>query len=653
MKKKILILGSCVSRDTLNYDYENEFKLEEYYARSSLISLYSGKGLKNLDFLNQLSSPFQRKIVNYDLSKTFVEKIGILEFDILLLDFIDERFDIFEFNDGSKCTLSSEILSTDFLQIHQGKIIKSGSKEHLELWKDSWNNFVKHLKLLNILDKLVIQKSYWALNNDKKIDYANINYLKDRIENANNYLQQLFNYIMKDISPNQIITSSNTIGLSNHVWGESPFHYIDLYYIDILHFLKNYKINKLSKQNAYDIYALHHKVYNHLESNLDNIDAFLYNGIHNIQTKNNNKFIDILIDGIDNLDNSSYIIVCLGGAISNRTEKRGPFFSGINITRELNNTLISISDPTLTINNKISIGWYVGNKYIQNFPKLIASILDKISEKLCKKLLFIGGSAGGYGSLLINSYLKTETISLIWNPQIKIKNYADSFVKTYEKFALEENQFIDDYENIISDLTNINIPKNISILYLQNITDYSHCENQLYPFIKDEKYYKIGRSTLIHDENNIIISLGNFGLGHAVPSYKLLLFLIKHLMKKESIPHTSWLLDQGIKEISDKPPEILLFDSEKEIFPFIINYKISSEKVFIECIHEELLVTGGQFRFAFYLLSQNTKIETIWYSDSNKCSFDLPDKKDNLSVICFVKDLFGKMKSKSINIHFN
>lgn len=61
--------------------------------------------------LDQILSPFQRRVVGYDMDKSFWQKLESLSFDLLLLDFIDDRFDLMRTKDGGLFTLSNEYVS--------------------------------------------------------------------------------------------------------------------------------------------------------------------------------------------------------------------------------------------------------------------------------------------------------------------------------------------------------------------------------------------------------------------------------------------------------------------------------------------------------------------------------------------------------------
>lgn len=89
---RLFIYGSCVSRDMLEYQ-QAEVTLVKYIARSSLAAQLSVP-FKNEAILDRLPSKFQREMLQVDMEKTLFKQLQQSDFDVLLLDFIDERFSI-------------------------------------------------------------------------------------------------------------------------------------------------------------------------------------------------------------------------------------------------------------------------------------------------------------------------------------------------------------------------------------------------------------------------------------------------------------------------------------------------------------------------------------------------------------------------------
>lgn len=265
----LLIFGSCVSRDVLNFDEGNTISLNGYFARSSMASAFYFKPLADR-YSDQLTSPFQRKIVSADLSKGFVRHLSSASFDILLVDFIDERFRLWVSNldEGVGCTLSGELLQTDFMERSGGgRTIASGTEAFYQLWEQGWSNFLQLLDARGLRNRLRIIKTYWAtdiVNGDessKRVSRLSIdfwlkrlnlrsafwpNYSLRDIDSANAFLERLYRRVACDITAAQIISppSDLIVGSEQHRWGKSPFHYADSFYEHVLNALREHGLEE-------------------------------------------------------------------------------------------------------------------------------------------------------------------------------------------------------------------------------------------------------------------------------------------------------------------------------------------------------------------------------------------------------------------------
>jgi len=229
---RLLILGSCVSRDILNYQHGNkQLVLVDYYARCSLASL----GAQPVDMpssVQNIGSKFQRRMVERDIRKDFLTDLAGLQFDILLIDLIDERFNLYVESGGKACTLSGELVSSGFSNdSDRGSIIDSGSEEFWRLWEAGWMILVDKLRHLGHLDRLRVNQVFWAVRTEDGGDFEP-NYPGWRIGSANEFLARMYRRISADIPSEQFLGFGQGLmtGSTAHKWGISPFHYIDTYY---------------------------------------------------------------------------------------------------------------------------------------------------------------------------------------------------------------------------------------------------------------------------------------------------------------------------------------------------------------------------------------------------------------------------------------
>jgi len=222
---KIFIFGSCVSRDFIEIASAKNFTLVKYYARSSFASL-SSKPLKDDQLLSRIESKWQRTMLFNDLQKNVFYDVLRNDFDVMLIDLIDERFNLAKV-DGSLCTISTEYRK---YQEKKYQAIAFDSVEKFEHWKIGFKKFIQHLQRVNAVDKIRINRVWWA---DKiedtgffSDDYAQY------IKRNNEILEKMYSHISKFIKASQFIDYPNDIlvAAKSHKWGVQPFHYIDSFY---------------------------------------------------------------------------------------------------------------------------------------------------------------------------------------------------------------------------------------------------------------------------------------------------------------------------------------------------------------------------------------------------------------------------------------
>lgn len=236
---KIAILGSCVSRDAIEFAAEGDFKLVGYFARSSLASLASKPTSLPAGIEKELSN-FRLRMVAADHDKSSLKKLVDLDFDILILDLIDERFNLLEQSDGSIVTLSAEYMAA-VKNKPVGRVIKSGSLRHIELWREGVVKIIDALARSGKLDRVVINKVFWSKKDGEGKFLASPD-LKI-IDNANQFLLDRYldlERLMRDCKFFSYVEDLFQANLS-HKWGVSPFHYKDEFYLETLRQLKNSK----------------------------------------------------------------------------------------------------------------------------------------------------------------------------------------------------------------------------------------------------------------------------------------------------------------------------------------------------------------------------------------------------------------------------
>lgn len=103
------------------------------------------------------------------------------------------------------------------------------------------------------------------------------------------------------------------------------------------------------------------------------------NGVHRFPSGSG--YIDIRADGMAHLKESGSVLVCFGGAVTARTRKTAPFFTGLGVAAKAGLPVLAVSDPSLALSNSLALAWYAGNKGMPELPKDIAQVLDSFSKR--------------------------------------------------------------------------------------------------------------------------------------------------------------------------------------------------------------------------------------------------------------------------------
>ncbi|AOZ71949.1 hypothetical protein BK816_00455 [Boudabousia tangfeifanii] len=230
--------------------------------------------------------------------------------------------------------------------------------------------------------------------------------------------------------------------------------------------------------------------------------------------------IDFFLD----LKKSNVLIVVFHGAVLDENIHL-PWLSGTNISYGLDASRLSISDPSLYLAPDIKVGWFIGNKHQQNLQNTIVRLIRKIAnDSGIERIVFIGGSAGGYASLYFSSFFP-GSYAVVYNPQISIENHRYSMVREYLIKCWDGReiyQIVDSENPPCFDISSrYQEDRSNHVLYFQN---------------NDDFHLNLHRDSFEYDEgNDIKFFIGNWGDGHApLPKDALKRILIMLLKSFES-----------------------------------------------------------------------------------------------------------------------
>lgn len=380
-------------------------------------------------------------------------------------------------------------------------------------------------------------------------------------------------------------------------------------------------------------------------------EKYLSPGIHVIRCRGGN--VELLAhEGTEGFQARSALPVFFGGAVTNRSSKSPPFFSGASISHSLGCSFISISDPELALGQDLGLAWYSGSQW-SGTQECVQRLLLSLSLRLNRELLLIGGSGGGFASLLYAGRLQERASALVWNPQTDWLRYYKNAVNNYLSVAFPDAVELQTGENlrIETQLVELGVQHSLvtastrlplRLLYLQNSSD-SHVQVHAFPFLKQHRFERVSRDLFVADQGSAVMLFGNWGGGHAIPPIALIEEAINLLSAPEQSPLEYVNQGQGeiarVRDITSAPVSAHFGDE----------FGVSVRANF---------VPGGVFAYAepkgeastdlcaFYAQDGGKRVAQQWYGEGSEAFFPASLGAMN-RVTVFVRDGFGELAANA------
>ncbi|MFD6177433.1 MULTISPECIES: DUF6270 domain-containing protein [unclassified Isoptericola] len=222
---RVLLYGSCVSRDTFEHLAQDEFTLTGYIARQSIISAYYPPLAYELD-LSAISSPFQVRVTQEalrgSLRATTYHEAGSI--DLVLWDLTDERTGGFVLPDGTFVTRSVELDAasiTESVSADADRYLPFGSDEHFQLFTSAAGAWWDELSSLGLASRVLVLAPEWAPHTTSGIVTPPSYGLT--AESANFHFQRYFEFVEQLGAP--VVRITRTTADPEHQWGSAPFHF--------------------------------------------------------------------------------------------------------------------------------------------------------------------------------------------------------------------------------------------------------------------------------------------------------------------------------------------------------------------------------------------------------------------------------------------
>lgn len=212
---------------------------------------------------------------------------------------------------------------------------------------------------------------------------------------------------------------------------------------------------------------------------------------------------------------SRELVIFLGGA--RNTDAAPPRFAGRHICNTVGVSSVHVSDPAYIRDNRIKLAWYGGTSGTPLQRVLPGLVTSWMAEVRAAKLIFVGGSGGGFASIYYAAKMPGSA-ALVWNPQTDIMRYNKEQRRMYGSLAFDVPENISEQKlrrSIDVDVLG-RIPSRLHIM--QNWRDH-HVDNHFNPYLRSLGLDEVGKASQRrkYSDHNLSIFMDDWGPGHSAP----------------------------------------------------------------------------------------------------------------------------------------
>lgn len=226
-------LGSYSLRRMAQYAFPQFTEKRESYIYSSIIS-YMSKGPLEIERADKFSND-QRKWYYYDIYKVFQKQFAPDTKDVLLIDFLEERYPVFAV-DGMYFTYSSFVHNHEDIKSYFNKYgYELNEEERMELFEESCDKLISLLENRMDLSRVVLVKNFLSLTYGT-IDNRKMFYENETIDLINNRLKKYYDCFESKSKEIKIVDNCKQddhyfYTYENFEFDCRPWHYNDNFYM--------------------------------------------------------------------------------------------------------------------------------------------------------------------------------------------------------------------------------------------------------------------------------------------------------------------------------------------------------------------------------------------------------------------------------------
>lgn len=242
---RVAILGSCITRDIWRFRGAPAEALL-YVSRTSFPALLSQPvaGFTPLESPPGGLKPAPHRAVVADLQKTALRALLAFRPTHIIFDFIDERFDLLAV-DGAIITRSAELVQSGYLEnaaFRGARRLPRDSEPADRLWTEAAERLAALIHETPLRDaRLILHSARWA-SHSRQADGAlaplgDLTVLAGEPTTAEAQNRRLAGYEQhfEAVVPQleRVAAPDLRQAAHDHIWGLSPFHYVEAYYEEI------------------------------------------------------------------------------------------------------------------------------------------------------------------------------------------------------------------------------------------------------------------------------------------------------------------------------------------------------------------------------------------------------------------------------------
>lgn len=233
-RRRVAIVGSCVSRDTVESAGPDAFDVVVYIARQSLASFDSDAAHLYPESA-VAGSPFQERMIRGDFAGDLARRLEEAKAaDLVLVDIVDERHGVHLMPDGGVITRSIDALAIPEIraELDRGRHVPFGGPEHYALWSEGAIRLAGLLSRLGLLERTVVLQVPWATVSSEGAPTPES--MGMGATTANRLSKPYYSRLRELGFCVLEIDAAGVVADSDHRWGLAPFHYAASVYREIL-----------------------------------------------------------------------------------------------------------------------------------------------------------------------------------------------------------------------------------------------------------------------------------------------------------------------------------------------------------------------------------------------------------------------------------